>query len=62
MMIGDSIVDIEQLIPCKSHIITIPSKILRQMPFHQRTVETLEEFDKAWEEFLKAEKGVKNEF
>lgn len=47
--------DIEQLIPCNPHIITIPPKILRQMPFHRRTVETLEEFDKAWEEFRKHE-------
>ena len=48
--------DVEQLIPCNPHIITIPPKILRQMPFHRRTVETLDEFDKAWEEFLKHEK------
>jgi len=47
--------DVEQLIPCNPHIITIPPKILRQMPFHRRTVETLDEFDKAWEEFLKHE-------
>ena len=48
--------DIEQLLPCNPHIITIPPKILRQMPFHRRTVETLDEFDKAWAEFLKHEK------
>lgn len=48
--------DVEQLIPCNPHIITIPPKILRQMPFHRRTVETLDEFDKAWKEFLKHEK------
>ena len=48
--------DVEQLIPCNPHIITIPPSILRQMPFHRRTVETLEEFDKAWEEFRKYEK------
>jgi len=47
--------DIEYLIPCNPHIITIPPAILRQMPFHRRTVETLEEFDQAWEEFLKHE-------
>ena len=47
--------DIEYLLPCNPHIITIPPKILRQMPFHQRTVETLEEFDKAWEEFCRHE-------
>jgi transaldolase len=39
-----------------AHIITIPYKILVQMPFHQKTVETLEEFDKAWEEFKQTAK------
>jgi len=27
------------------------------MPHHERTVSTLEEFDKAWEEFEQAEKA-----
>ena len=38
------------------HVITIPYKILKQMPYHETTVKTLEEFDRAWEEFKKAEK------
>jgi hypothetical protein len=33
-------------------VVTIPTKILRQMPFNKRTEETREEFDKAWQEFL----------
>ena len=49
----DDVVDIATANP---HIITIPYKILKQMPHHERTVSTLEEFEKAWEEFKKAEK------
>jgi hypothetical protein len=30
---------------------TVPFKILKQMPYNKRTEETIEEFDKAWEEF-----------
>jgi transaldolase len=48
--------DVEEIISANPHIITIPYKILKQMPFHERTVSTLEEFDKSWEEFKKAEK------
>jgi len=48
--------DIEEIASANPHIVTIPYKILKQMPFHQKTEETLKEFDKAWEEFLKAEK------
>jgi len=48
--------DVEEIISGNPHIITIPYKILTQMPYHERTVSTLEEFDKAWEEFKKAEK------
>lgn len=48
--------DVEEIISANPHIITIPYKILKQMPYHERTVLTLEEFDKAWEEFRKAEK------
>ena len=40
----------------KSYVITIPYKILKQMPYHQARVSTLEEFDKAWDEFKEAEK------
>lgn len=35
-----------------AHVITIPYKILLAMPFHKKTEETIEEFDKAWQEFL----------
>jgi hypothetical protein len=31
---------------------TVPAKILKQMPFNKRTEETIEEFDKAWQDFL----------
>ena len=58
-LIAGSIRDPEDVIEIASanpHIITIPYKILKQMPYHERTVSTLEEFDKAWEEFKKAEK------
>jgi len=48
--------DVIEIISGNPHIITIPYKILKQMPFHERTVSTLEEFDRAWEEFKKAEK------
>jgi len=48
--------DITDIAFANPHIVTIPYKILKQMPFHEKTEETLKEFDKAWEEFLKAEK------
>lgn len=48
--------DVAEIITTNAHIVTIPYKILKQMPYHERTVSTLEEFDKAWEEFKQAEK------
>jgi transaldolase len=48
--------DVEDIISANPHIITIPYNILIQMPYHEKTVATLKEFDKAWEEFKKAEK------
>ena len=48
--------DVEEIISANPHVITIPYKILKQMPYHERTVSTLEEFDNAWEEFKQAEK------
>jgi len=50
--------DVEEIISANPHIITIPYKILKQMPYHEKTVFTLEEFDKAWEEFKQAEKTI----
>jgi transaldolase len=35
-----------------AHIMTIPTKILKQMPFNKRSEETIAEFDKAWQDFL----------
>lgn len=48
--------DVIEIASGNPHIVTIPYKILKQMPYHKTTVSTLEEFDKAWEEFKKAEK------
>jgi len=44
--------DVASAFAAGAHIVTIPTKILRQMPFNQRTEETREEFDRAWQEFL----------
>jgi len=43
--------DIEEILSVKPDIITIPYKILKQMPYNEKTKETLEEFEKAWEKF-----------
>ena len=43
--------DVEQIAAAGAHIITIPYKIIKDMPFHKKTQETIEEFDKAWKEF-----------
>lgn len=50
--------DVVEIVSANPHIITIPYKILKQMPYHERTVSTLEEFEKAWIEFKKAEKKL----
>jgi len=48
--------DIIDILKGKPHIITIPTPILRQMPFNKKTEETLKDFEQAWKEFKKAEK------
>ena len=48
--------DVVEIASANPHIITIPYKILKEMPYHESTVSTLAEFDKAWDEFKKAEK------
>jgi len=48
--------DVAQAAIAGAHIITIPYKILIQMPFHKKTEETIAEFDRAWQEFKEAEK------
>lgn len=44
--------DVATAIAAGAHIMTIPSKILRAMPFNKRSEETIAEFDKAWNDFL----------
>jgi transaldolase len=48
--------DVAQAMAAGAHIMTIPSKILRQMPFNKRSEETIAEFDKAWQDFLAMKK------
>jgi len=48
--------DVAQAMAAGAHIMTIPTKILRQMPYNKRTEETRVEFDKAWQEFLAMQK------
>lgn len=47
--------DVMEILSGGPHIITIPYKILDQMPFHETTVNTLREFEAAWDEFKEAE-------
>ncbi len=37
-----------------AHIVTVPYKIMLQMPFDSKTEETIAEFDRAWKEFTSA--------
>ena len=50
--------DVIEIASAGPHIITIPYKILDQMPYHETTVKTLKEFEQAWDEFKAAEKPV----
>ena len=50
--------DVALAVAAGAHIMTVPFKILRQMPFNKRTEETIEEFDKAWEEFESMKKAA----
>lgn len=47
--------DVYEIVTASPHIITIPYKILVQMPFHQKTEDTIKEFDQAWQEFKRCE-------
>jgi len=44
--------DVATAIANGAHIMTIPTKILKAMPYNKRTEETIEEFDRAWIDFL----------
>ena len=48
--------DVNEAVVAGAHIVTIPYKILVQMPFHWKTEETIKEFDQAWLEFKKDER------
>jgi len=43
--------DVENCFISGSHIVTVTPKIIEQMPFHQKTEETINEFDEAWKQF-----------
>jgi transaldolase len=43
--------DVNEAAVAGAHIVTIPYKILIQMPYHPKTEETIKEFDRAWLEF-----------
>jgi transaldolase len=43
--------DVAQAAAAGAHIITITPKVLLQMPFSQKTEDTIKEFDQAWLEF-----------
>ena len=45
--------DVEDCFSAGSHIVTITPKVLKLLPFHPKTEETIKEFDKAWSTFLK---------
>lgn len=44
-------VDVSNALCAGGHIATVPPKILDKILFHQKTEETIAEFDKAWGEF-----------
>jgi transaldolase len=49
--------DVAVAMAAGAHIVTVPTKILRLMPFNKRSEETREEFDKAWAEFMAIRKA-----
>jgi len=49
--------DVTEAAIAGAHIITIPYKVMIQMPYHPKTEETIKEFDEAWLEFTKAQRA-----
>jgi len=47
--------DVNEAAVAGAHVLTIPYKILVQMPYHWKTEDTIKEFDQAWQEFKQAE-------
>ena len=37
-----------------AHIVTVPYKVLIQMPYHKKSEETIKEFDESWHKFTKS--------
>lgn len=50
------VTDIEEILTAQPDIITIPTKILKEMVKNEMTESTLKDFENAWEEFKKYEK------
>ena len=48
--------DVATAMAAGAHILTIPTKILNQMPYNKRSEETIAEFDTAWTQFLEMRK------
>jgi len=44
--------DVVEAAVAGAHILTIPYKIMTQLPFHSKSEETVQEFDKAWQDFI----------
>ena len=44
--------DVVEAVVAGAHILTVPYKIMAQLPFHPKSEETIQEFDKAWQDFL----------
>jgi len=50
--------DVEEVVSAGAHVITVTPKVLRLMPFHAKTEETIKEFDDAWKEFVTKNLGL----
>lgn len=46
--------DVYQAALAGAHIVTITYRVLKEMPYHWKTEETIKEFDVAWQEYLKS--------
>jgi transaldolase len=53
--------DVAQAAAAGADIVTITPKVLLQMPFSQKTEDTIKEFDQAWIEFKKSEAAAKKQ-
>ena len=43
--------DVTEAVRVGAHIVTVTPEIIRKLPFHPKSEETIEEFDKAWKDF-----------